>query len=339
MADQHEVGARLGQLLRTCGGDVAYARAAAHVPVGGWVDTSTYFSFWSALGERAPADLGLRLAETTTVRDYDMAHLAALHSPDVRAALEKIARYKRLCGPKELALEPKGRELHVHIRWPTQDLVPPHLADAALASMLVLLQRGSGTALAPVRVELMRARSEEAMLRRFYACEIRFGANRDALVLARSQLDVPFLAPNADLVALLVPTLEAKLKPRQGESFVEDVKRAITRRMAGERPSVQKIARELAVSTRTLQRRLGEHGTTYQQVLDDARHDAALRLLRGSELDISEIAFVLGFEELNSFTRAFRAWEGQTPRQWRDRMKQWRGRIGRSAPAHASSPA
>ena len=283
MADLYEIGAALAERLRACGGDVKQARAAAGILAGTWVDTAAYFAFWAALGQRAPATLGLQVADTTTVIEYEMAHLAALYSPDVRGALEKIARYKRLCGPKDLILEPKGRELSVYIRWPTTAsgmLVPARLVDAALASMLVLLRRGSGTALSPVRVDLMRPRSDEAMLRRFYGCDIRFGQPRDALVLATSQLDVPFLAPNADLVAVLVPSLEAKLKPRQSESFVDEVTRAIVRRMAGDRPSVQKIARELAVSTRTLQRRLGERGTTYQQVLDDARHDAALRLLR-----------------------------------------------------------
>lgn len=67
----------------------------------------------------------------------------------------------------------------------------------------------------------------------------------------------------------------------------------------------------------TLQRRLGDEGTTYQRLLDDLRRDVACRLLSETELDAGEIAFVLGFEELNSFTRAFQSWEGTTPNRWR----------------------
>lgn len=339
MADQHEISAALLQRLRACGADVEHACAAVGLPPSGHLDTETYFAFWEAIQERAPADLGLQLAVTNTVLDYDLAHLAALHSPDVRSSLEKFARYKRLCGPKELVLEPVGHSLRVHVRWlPTQRRAPARLIDGGLAALLLLVQRGTGSSLVPLRVELTRARDHEALLEPFFGCPIHFGAQYDALIFTNEQLDLPYVAHKADLLALIVPGLEAKLAPR-APTFADEVRETIARRMAGERPSVQKVSRELAVSTRTLQRRLGELGTSYQHVLDEARHEASLRLLRASELDIPEIAFLLGFEELNSFTRAFRGWEGQTPRRWRDSMKRRRGRIGESGVAEARSPA
>jgi len=73
----------------------------------------------------------------------------------------------------------------------------------------------------------------------------------------------------------------------------------------------------MRVSPRTLQRRLEELGTTYQNLLDDVRRDTSRRLLASTDLDASEVAFLLGFEELNSFTRAFHTWEGVTPSRWR----------------------
>jgi AraC-like DNA-binding protein len=83
--------------------------------------------------------------------------------------------------------------------------------------------------------------------------------------------------------------------------------------MTGERPSVEKVAHEMRMSARTLQRRLGELGTSYQSILDDVRRHASRRLLASTDLDAGEIAFLLGFEELNSFSRAFHGWEGGTP--------------------------
>jgi AraC-like DNA-binding protein len=68
-----------------------------------------------------------------------------------------------------------------------------------------------------------------------------------------------------------------------------------------------------------MQRRLGELGTTYQDVLDDVRQRAARRLLTNTDYGTGEIAFLLGFEEVNSFMRAFHAWEGTTPAKWRER--------------------
>jgi len=154
------------------------------------------------------------------------------------------------------------------------------------------------------------------MLARFFRCPLRFHARRDALVFEQSVLATPFVTHNADLLRALLPSLDARLAPLES-SFLDAVRRAVARRMSGERPSVEKVARELSLSARTLQRRLGELGISYQQILDEVRHDTALQLLRAQDIEIAEVAFLLGFEELNSFTRAFRAWEGTTPQRWR----------------------
>lgn len=306
--------ARLARL----GANVKHACAVARVPDNGELTTDRFFVFWDAIGASSPRDVGLRLATETQVHEYDVSSLAALHSPDVGTALSKIARYKRLCGPKDMIIDASRNELAIHTNWlhasrPT----PQRLVDASLGSLLVLLQRGSGLPLAPKRVELSRARSDEPMLQRFFGCPIRFGAARDALVIEERLLATPFVTHNDDLLQVLVPSLDQKLAPLAQASFVDQVRSVIARRMSGERPSVEKVARELAVGTRTLQRRLGELGLSYQQVLDDVRRRTALHLLRANTLAIEEIAFLLGFEELNSFTRAFRQWEGTTPIRWR----------------------
>ncbi|WP_437745597.1 AraC family transcriptional regulator ligand-binding domain-containing protein [Sorangium sp. So ce1504] len=318
------VRARLARL----GANVPHATAAARAPSSGELSTAQFFTFWEALGASSPHDVGLRLAMETQVHEYDISSLAALHSPDLGTALTKLARYKRLCGPKDMAIDTAGKGVVIHTTYlHAPGPMPPRLVDASLASLLVLLQRGSGLALAPKRVELSRARSDEPMLLRFFGCPLRFRAKRDALVLEERLLTTPFITHNADLLQVLVPSLDQKLAPLEHGSFVEQVRAVVARRMAGERPSIAKVARELSLSTRTLQRRLGELGVSYQRVLDEVRHRAALRLLRTDDVDVNEIAFLLGFDEVNSFTRAFRAWEGTTPNRWRDSIHLWRDRI------------
>jgi AraC-like DNA-binding protein len=156
------------------------------------------------------------------------------------------------------------------------------------------------------------------MLRKHFGCEIVFNRPRDLLVFKSEVLDLPFRTHNAELLELLVPGLESALSKRNsGASIIDDVKESINRSMRGQRPSIQSVAKDLCVSSRTLQRRLEEEGTSYQRLLDGVRQDAARRLLASTDLEAAEIAFLLGFEELNSFTRAFQAWEGATPMRWR----------------------
>ena len=288
------------------------------MPASGEADTAQYFVFWETLGSSSPPDIGLRLAAETRVHEYDLSALAALHSPDVRTALDKWARYTRLCGPQDLNRELSSKEIAVSTVWlRASSPPPPRLVDAMFASLLLLLQRGSGQALAPKRFELTRTRADEAMLTRFFGCALKFRAKRDALVFDDRILDLPFVTYNADLLQTLVPSLDELVTKSHGNGFLNEVRQAIAKRMSGERPSAEKVAHELATSARTLQRRLAEHGTNYQVLLDDVRRHTARRLLGAEGIEIAEAAFLLGFEELNSFTRAFRGWEGKTPKQWR----------------------
>ena len=89
------------------------------------------------------------------------------------------------------------------------------------------------------------------------------------------------------------------------------------KRLATRRPDVPAIARELAISDRTLQRRLAEEGTRFQDVLAEARRELAHEYLANHQLEMGDVAFLLGFDDQNSFFRAFRQWEGETPARWR----------------------
>jgi AraC-like DNA-binding protein len=172
----------------------------------------------------------------------------------------------------------------------------------------------------PRRLELRRRRANEAMLRRHFHCELRFDAPYDVLVFDEAALTLPMVNRNAQLLAVLVPGLElAVAQDDDGRTLVDDVRLALSATMCGDRPAIAKVARSLGMSPRTMQRRLGELGTTYQDVLDDVRRQSALRLLASTDLGMGEVAFLLGFEEVNSFARAFHAWEGTTPAKWRAR--------------------
>jgi AraC-like DNA-binding protein len=140
------------------------------------------------------------------------------------------------------------------------------------------------------------------------------------MVFDEATLVLPMVHRNAQLLAVLVPGLDLALSQDDpARTLADDVRDALSRTISGDRPAIAKVAKSLGLSARTLQRRLGELGTTYQDLLDDVRHRSARRLLMSTSLGIGEVAFLLGYEEVNSFQRAFHVWEGTTPARWRAR--------------------
>jgi len=139
-------------------------------------------------------------------------------------------------------------------------------------------------------------------------------------VFAKADVDRPFLTFNADLFATIAPQLEAELKQSLGSKAIgEQVKAVLKPLLAGRRPGLEDVARELRLSARTLQRRLTQERTTFQQLLQEARRELAHHYLLHSSLELNETAYLLGYEDAHSFFRAFQQWEGRSPGAWRAR--------------------
>src|SRR5882724_1494586 len=284
--------------------------------------TAEFFALWRAVEQSgADADLGLRLGAEVLSDYQDVAVLAALHSATLGEGLYKLARYKRLACPEKVWLEVEDGEARLRFEWFLADQDPPNfVTDLMFSFILNMAQRGTTKPIRPRRVELTRRRSNEQMLRRYFRCDLRFDAPRDLMVLDETALALPMVNRNAQLLSVLLPGLElAVAQDKDDRTLVDDVRVAINETMCGARPGVLKVAKQLGTSPRTLQRRLGELGSTYQELLDDVRRRAARRLLANTDLGIGEVAFLLGFEEMNSFTRAFQSWERTTPGKWRER--------------------
>jgi AraC-like DNA-binding protein len=200
---------------------------------------------------------------------------------------------------------------------------PPLLTDAAFASFVELGRRGTGHLLKPIRVELKRGEEATGFHETYFQCPVKFKARRNMLVLDAADLDRPFVTYNAELLEMLDPQLVKAVEERRAQqrSTSEQVKWILKRLLAGSRPEISAVARELGLSDRTLQRRIVDDGSTFRQLLLEARQELAREYLNRPEIDVTEVAYLLGYEDANSFYRAFRTWEGMTPAQLRSALR------------------
>ncbi len=285
------------------------------------VSTEELFALWRAIESVSDDPLiGLKLGvETKTERFHPMA-IAALSTQNLVAATEHMARFKKLTAPEEILTQLDEEEFSVGFRWLLAvDAEPQVLTDYCFAWMLSLARHGTGTQLTPVRVEYVQQRTNARQIERNLGCKVVSGAPRNAIIFCASDATAPFATRNAELLDLLAPQFEEQLRQYKDEdSFTELVRRTIQDKLAGHRPSIDAVSQALHMSPRTLQRRLKESGSNFQRVLDEARHQMARYYLSNSALELNEAAYLLGFEDPNSFGRAFRIWEGMPPSDWRE---------------------
>lgn len=278
-----------------------------------------WFALWRAfVAQLDDPTLGLQVSRLVQDEPYDPLWITALSANSFHAALEKTARYKRLFSAEEISLTQQGQLWHIEVTWHSEQNPPAILLDAAFAHMLELGQRGTGRTFSPERVLFQRPERDRAIYEHFFQCPVEFGAAKNLLIFKDEQIKLPFKSANPELLALIEPQLEAELQPHNSpQRFVEQVAALLHKRIAGSSPTIHDVAQELHISARTLQRRLAEEGVHFQQLLEQVRHKLAKTYLRTSALELTEIAFLLGYQEPASFHRAFLQWEGQPPGQWR----------------------
>jgi AraC-like DNA-binding protein len=285
------------------------------------VSTEELFAFWRAIGEvsKDPA-IGLKLGTETKTERFHPSGLAALSTENFGAAVRHLARYKLLTCPEELLQQMDGDEWTLRFRWLLAvDSEPPALIEYCFAWLQTIARHGSGTRISALRVEFVQTPTHGRLLERHFGCPIVTGASCNAMVFRVSDAACPFITRNAELLDMLAPQFEQELSQcKEEDSLAERVRGAIQQRLAGHRPGIDDVARDLHMSSRTLQRRLQDAGSSYQRVLDEARHQMARYYLGNSVLELNEAAYLLGYEDSNSFVRAFRVWEGVPPGEWRE---------------------
>lgn len=285
--------------------------------------TAELFALWRAVGEMSPdPGIGLRMGSEPRFERYHPTSVAAVCSRSFRDALQRIAHFKRLSCPQEIRVRTSGGEASVeYLHRDAQEEQPSVLVDMSLSWILFIGRRGTNGQITPLRLDLKRDPRNRKLLEEHFCCPVRFAACRDGLVFRDTDLDRPFVTHNDELLTAIGAHLESELQFREARvTLKEEVKRTLKRTLAGRRPSLEEVARLLGLSTRTLQRRLTGAGVTFQHLLEETRRELAHHYLRDSPVELHEAAFLLGFQDVNSFFRAFQAWEGTSPGEWRQRQ-------------------
>lgn len=288
------------------------------------VDAETYYALVERLAPPTDPEFPVRYGDALRPEDLGALGLAMKTAPTVGDALGRLVRYVLVLSDTldyELRDIDGGRAMVLLGRAPH---TTAHERGAAIANECALCAVASITsrvAAAPVRPRAVSFRHDDVdgrgdALARHFGCRVQHGAAIDSIDLGGDSLRRPTALGDAGLSAYLLAQLDELHRNRSARSPLDAVRAAIADALPDGVPSKSRIARRLGTSERTLHRRLADAGTTFQDLAVEVRRDAATALLDGSHA-IAEVAFLTGFADQSSFTRAFRRWTGTTPAAYR----------------------
>ena len=278
-----------------------------------------YFNLWRGLEQAAGADeLPLKLGQVISAEAFDPALFSCLCSPDLNTALQRLAQYKRLVGPLTMAVDisPTATKVTLTCYGHTES-IPRSLSTAELVFFTQLARLATRERIVPLAAATPDLPGNGALYEVFFGCPL---TQSDAIRISFSAQDAqrPFLTESVAMWEAFEPSLRKRLSALDEQASTSDRVRALLLEMLPEgMSSIDAVAQRLALSKRSLQRHLGDEAVSFQDVLNTVRQELAQHYLVNSTISPGEISWLLGFQESNSFIRAFRGWTGKTPGAYR----------------------
>jgi len=274
-------------------------------------------SIWSKVSELIDDPcFGLHGAKFWHPSHFNALGYAWLASETLREALIRAARYIHIIGEdRETGLEDTAEGLTVTL---SHSLKLPALMDLSLSILMSVCRLNYGEYLNPVKVNFIH--SKPACAREYYSyfkAPVKFNADIDSLILPADAVDKRLPTGNPQLAKIHDQYIIRYLVRLDENNIVQRVKGAIIDMLPSGGVSYEKVAQKLNMSTRSLQRKLQIDHTTFRSLLEEVRQEIAEHYVHDSTVSLMEIAFVLGYSEYSSFSRAYKRWTGMSPAEGR----------------------
>lgn len=264
---------------------------------------------------------GLHMGEYAEAGSWSILGYLMMNCATLGEAMEKSGRYSRIIG--------NLIEASAHLRFTKLKLVfntPPHAPkmsrhcfESTFSSMVRMVRSLTGKPLNPSEVTFIYPKPESVSeYERVFCCPVLFGQKENSMTVELALGKTPILMANPELLAYFEAFAQDFITniDRQKE-FTRAVTRIILAHLDDESLTIQKVAREMALSVRTLQKRLEDEGLIFSDLLKEIREKLAKKYLR-EDYTVEQITYLLGFSEPSVFRKAFKKWVGVTPREFRE---------------------
>ena len=265
--------------------------------------------------------LGFHLAQKFDLRELGLFYYVQASSDTLGDALQRGARYSKIVN-EGIALKLCDGE-HIKINLDYVGVCrrsDRHQIEFCMVTLVRLCRLLTNRRLTTGPVSFTHRRSDDVSeFNSFFGSKVKFGAAEDELVFPSLVSEAAVVGADQYLNKLLIKYCEEAIaaRPTNRDPFGLSVEKAIALLLPHGRVRASEVARKLGVSQRTLVRRLAAEGVTFSGVLQGVRSDLANRHLADNSLSISKIAWLLGYQDVSSFTHAVKRWTGKAPRALR----------------------
>lgn len=277
-----------------------------------------YIRFMESIKELSKNDsLAIKMGTIENLETFSPPIFAAYCSKNALTCMKRISKYKKLIGPIEFILNENKDNITIEISFANnKNEMPEFLVMTEMVFLIILIRSATKEHIVPIEI-ITKYNLDNDDYEKFFGVRPKIGI-KNILTISKKDALIPFISENDNMWQYFEP----ELKRRLCELDIEDTYSARVRSSliellpAGE-GSIDDVASKLGLSKRTLQRKLKQEDTTFQKQLNYTRELLAKHYLKNSDVTSDDIAYLLGYQDLNSFLRAFNIWTGMTVSEYK----------------------
>ena len=281
-----------------------------------------YYRFMEAIGKLSTdSQLPINMSTVNQIESFSPPIFASWCSRNGEICIDRLTRYKKLIGPMRfLVSKDEDRETIQLVPGDETLEIPSFLVQSEFAFLIGMFRRATHEDINPMKISMTELPKDDSFAD-FAGITPEHG-EENYIVFSRKDLNEPFISFNDAMWSYFEPELAKRLAEVEVDDSVSArVRSALTELLPGGAGTIDDVSEKLGMSRRTLQRKLSQEDTTFQKQLNNTREILAIHYIRNTDMTTNDMAYLLGYAELNSFLRAFSVWTGKTITEYRKEME------------------
>ena len=276
------------------------------------VTAEEYYRFMKAIEDIVPdKKMPILLATADNIETITPPIFGAYCSANARECVKRIAQYKALARAIIFGIGEDEQGTTVEIKGEENIEIPEIIIGVEMVLLTNLIRKATKENIIPVKIAVKRSFANPEY-EQFLGCKAEEGVT-NSITFSSDDAEIPFITRNESMWNFFEPELKKRLSEMDtDDSFSAKVRSVLVEILPAGKSGVEDVAIALGISRRSLQRRLKEEDTTFQKQLNHVRELLAKNYIQNTQLSSEDIAYLLGYQDLNSFFRAFSLWTGKS---------------------------
>ena len=285
------------------------------------ITTTEYYEFMKAIESIVPnKNLPIQIATTENIETITPPIFAAYCSANAKECIKRIAQYKALAGALDFKVSEEINSITVIISGEENIELPEIIVGIEMVLLLNLIRKATKVHIVPEKVTVKNLFSNNEY-EKFLGISVQKG-NANAITFSLHDAEIPFITRNESMWSFFEPELKKRLSEMHtDDSFASKVRSILVELLPAGNCTIEDVSVALGISKRSLQRKLKDENTTFQKQLNHTRELLAKNYIKNTNLSSEDIAYLLGYQDLNSFFRAFSLWTGKTVSQYKQELE------------------